>query len=418
MSRLSVGVVFGGVSPEHEVSVITGLQAAAALDRTRFAPVPVYVGKSGVWYTGEGLFEIARYRDLNRVMAEATPVHLARREGGRAALVGPRRGLFGKPLEAEVDVLLLALHGGAGESGAVQGLCEATGVPYTGSGVLGSALGMDKVLTKMLCRDQGIPVVDWVAFREHEWTGQEEARLDALEAALAYPVVVKPARLGSSIGIAKADTRAELDAAVEEALRYDDKIVVERAVAPLREVNCAVLGTPHRARASVIEEPVRTNGERLLTFQEKYQRGGGKAGAGAGASGGGGSQAPRGAGAKGNGAAAGMASLDRLIPAPLPEATADEVRRLAVLVFQLFECSGVARVDFLLDAEGRPYFNEINTIPGSFSFYLWDPAGLPFDALLGEMIEQAVARYREEGGRIRSYETNLLATASFGGAKG
>jgi D-alanine-D-alanine ligase len=408
---LSVGVVFGGASPEHEVSVISGLQAAAALDPQRFAPVPVYIAKSGRWYTGDGLLDIAGYEDLDRLTRGATEVTLRARDGRGGHLVGDMpEGLLarvaGRPLDVPIDVLLLVLHGGPGESGAVQGVCEAAGVAYTGSGVLGSALGMDKVLTKMLCRDQGVPVVDWVAFREADWQGSEDHWLEEIEHRLGLPVVVKPARLGSSIGISVAKDRDTLDGAIEEAMRYDEKVVVERAVTALREVNCSVLGTPRAARASALEQPVRSAGEELLTFSEKYERG-------SGAKGGAVSDA-----AKAGRAEGGMASLGRLIPAPIPDSMADEIRDLAVRVFRLFECSGVARIDFLIDdADGQVYFNEINTIPGSLSFYLWEPAGVPFGELLAEMIGQAVERQRDEAGRVRTFETNILSAKSMQGLK-
>jgi D-alanine-D-alanine ligase len=402
---LTVGVAFGGVSPEHEVSVISALQAVENLDRGKYRAVPVYIAKSGEWFTGEGLFEIERYRDLDAVMRRATPAHLEQAEGRGAYLV-ERGGARGR---TRLDVMFLGLHGGTGENGSLQGLCETFGLPYTGSGVFGSSLGMDKVVTKMLCRQQEVPVVDWVWFREGDWAGREEAWMDRIEAELGYPCVVKPARLGSSIGISFARDRHGLDRGIEEALRYDEKVVVERAVQKLREINCSVLGDVHHAEASVLEEPVRTEGEELLTFAEKYQRGGQ-----AGQKGGRGAprraaKAPR---------SEGMASLDRMIPAPLSEEETEAIRALGVRVFQLFECAGVARIDFMIDdATGQVYFNEINTIPGSFSFYLWDPAGVPFPALLDRLISLALDRHRREAGRIRTYETNLLSERSLGGLK-
>ncbi|WP_397547263.1 D-alanine--D-alanine ligase family protein [Rhodothermus marinus] len=402
---MRVGVVFGGVSPEHEVSVITGLQAAAALDRTRYEIVPLYIAKDGSWYTGPVLLELEAYQDLDALRRAAIPVRFDPAVHGRMLLVEamPRRWLWRRPRRYLVDVVLLALHGGEGENGGVQGLCETLNVPYTGSGVLGSALGMDKVLSKLLCREQGIPVVDFRWFREADWAGREEEWLDRLEAELGYPMVVKPARLGSSIGIQRVEDRQALDAAIEEAFRYDEKVVVERAVRNLREINCAVLGDPSEARPSVLEEPVRSDPSKLLTFQDKYMRGGGKAGRRAGKQ-----QAPQ-----------GMASLDRIIPAPLDEAQTRAVQEMAVRVFQLFECAGVARIDFLLDDDtGQVYFNEINTIPGSFSFYLWEPVGVPFDALMDELIRLAQKRHREKNGRVRSYDVNLLSVRSLQGLKG
>jgi D-alanine-D-alanine ligase len=405
---LNVGVVFGGVSPEHEVSIISSLQAAAALDRSRYRPVPIYIAKDGVWLTGERLLDIEAYKDLDRLRASAVPVVLDPRAYGALELIEAKpAGLFTRPRRHRIDVMFLGLHGGAGENGGLQGLCEALNVPYTGSGVFGSALGMDKVLSKMLCRDQNIPVVDFTAFRESEWGDHEEAWLDRCEAALGYPVVVKPARLGSSIGIAKVKDRAALDAAVEEAFRYDDKVIVEKAVQNLREINCSVLGDADEAVASVLEEPV--TGEELLTYREKYLRGGD----------GGAKGAPRRRGAKRAESAAGMASLDRIIPAPLPDERTREIRALAVRVFRLFECAGVARIDFMLDAAtDRVYFNEINTIPGSFSFYLWEPSGVPFDELTHRMIEIARKRHRDANSRIHTYDVNLLAEKSLSGLKG
>ncbi len=404
---LNVGVVFGGVSPEHEVSVISSLQAAYAMDPDRYRPVPVYIAKDGAWYTGERLLDLEAYQDLDALRSAATPVALD--AGGRpgALALAERRasgGLFApKPLRIELDVLFLGLHGGEGENGSLQGLCETFNVPYTGSSVFGSALGMDKVLSKMVCRDQQVPVVDFVWFRDGQWAGHEERWLDRVEERLGYPVIVKPARLGSSIGIARADDRRALDAAIEDALRYDDKVIVEHAVQALREINCSVLGDPEEAIPSVLEEPVRTTGAALLTFQEKYMRGGGKGGA----------KAP------GEGRSAGMASLDRMIPAPLGEDETQQIRELAVRVFQLFECGGVARIDFMIDeATGQVYFNEINTIPGSFSFYLWQPTGVDFTELTHRMIQGALKRHRGKNGRVRSYETNLLSMRSLQGMKG
>ena len=406
---INVGVIFGGVSPEHEVSVISSLQAAAHFDPARYRPVPLYIAKDGAWYTGERLLDVEAYRDLDRLRMEATPLALDLASYGLLDLVEARTSAL--PLKAprrfRIDVAFLGLHGGEGENGGLQGLCETLNVPYTGSGVFGSALGIDKVLSKRLCRDADVPIVPFVAFRESEWGGREEAWLDRCEEKLGYPVIVKPARLGSSIGIAKADGRPALDAAIEEALRYDDKVVVEHAVEQLREINCAVLGDPDEAEASVLEEPVRSQGEELLTFQEKYMRGDGD-----------GTKGGR-QGAKSAERAGGMASLDRVIPARLSGEKTQAIRDLAVRVFQLFECAGVARIDFMLDeATDQVYFNEINTIPGSFSFYLWEPSGVPFQELTHRMIEVAQVRHRRKNGRIRSYDVNLLSERSLSGLKG
>lgn len=417
-SPINVGVAFGGVSPEHEVSVISSLQALHALDRSRYNPVPIYVAKDGTWYSGDKLLDIEAYKDLDKLRQEATHVIIDPGSFGTIDLVAAKsKGFFGgKPERFRVDVVFLGFHGGEGENGGMQGLCETFNVPYTGSGIFGSALGMDKVISKMICRDQDIPIVDFLWFRESHWANHEEEWLDRIEQELGLPVVVKPSRLGSSIGIAKADDRERLDEAIEDAFRYDDKIVIEKAVQDLREINCSVLGDPQEAIPSVLEEPVRTKGQEMLTFQEKYMRGGGGGAKGRGSAKGSPVAARRGSK---RGGAAGMASLDRMIPAPLTEEQTRTIQGIAVRVFQLFECAGVARIDCMIDAATeRIYFNEINTIPGSFSFYLWEPTGIPFSELTHRMIEVARARHRAKNGRIRSYDVNLLSEKSLSGLKG
>ncbi len=405
--KIRVGVLFGGVAPEHEVSVITAQHAIHALDRARYEPVPVYVAKDGAWFVGDVLKDIEAFRDLDRIRREAIRVRAVPGEAHTLSLVGGKRGgLFARrPDVREIDVAFLALHGGSGEDGGVQGFLEMCNVPFTGSGVAGSAIGMDKALSKYLCRDRGIPVVDFLAFRESDWADREEAWLDRCERELGYPVVVKPARLGSSIGIAKAADRKALDRAIEDAFRYDGKIVAERAVQPLKEINCAVLGGEEQAVASVLEQPVQMDRERLLTFRDKYMRGDAP------------KQGPQSAGQPKTGR--GMASLDRIVPAPLDEKTAERIRALALEAFRAFECSGVARIDFMIDeGDGAVYFNEINTIPGSFSFYLWEATGVSFGELAHRMIEEAFERHRARNRRIRTYDVNLLSETGLCGIKG
>ncbi|PSQ85792.1 MAG: D-alanine--D-alanine ligase [Bacteroidetes bacterium QS_3_64_15] len=408
---LHVGVVLGGVAPEHEVSVISALQAAAALDRDRYTPVPVYVAKDGTWYTGEPLLEVEQYRDLEALREAATPVALVPTPHGHLDLLEDREaGALQRfkrpPLQTRIDVMLLGLHGGPGENGSIQGLCETFDVPYTSAGVFGSALGMDKVMSKRVCREAGIPVVDFVAFRENEWGYREEDALDQCEAALDYPLVVKPARCGSSIGISQVEGREALDAAIEDAFRYDDKVVVEEAVEPLREINCSVLGDAQEATPSVLEEPVPSDEDEVLTFRDKYMREDGEA-------------VKDGSAAKSAGSSPeGMAAQDRIVPADLSGKRTDEIQDMAVRIFRLFECAGVVRIDFMIDeSTGQLYFNEINTIPGSFSFYLWEPSGVPFGELLDRLVSIARRRHRERNGRVQTYDVNLLAEKSLQGFK-
>ena len=408
-----MGLVFGGISPEHEVSVITALQIAAAMDRSRYRPIPVYIAKNGAWYTGDDLLELSAYADLDALMQRSKPVHMRKGENRKVELVAqePKRWIGNRSIHTEVHVMFLALHGSAGENGSMQGLCETYGLPYTGSGVFGSAVGMDKVLSKMLCRDQQIPIVPFVAFRESEWMDHEEEQLDTCEA-LGYPLIVKPARLGSSIGIEYVSNRDALDEAIDAAFRYDNKVVVEFAVPHLREINCAVLGDENHAISSVLEEPL--SGEKLLTFQEKYMRSNeGQAGTK-----GGGAKVAASDGHASGAAVQGMASLDRIIPAPLDDPLTARIQHIGVQVFQLFECAGVARIDFLMNDEtGEVFFNEINTIPGSFSFYLWEPSGIPFDELVDRLIQMALDRKAQQNRYVTTYDVNLLAMRA-GGSKG
>lgn len=403
--RPVVAVVFGGVSPEHEVSVISGLQALAALDSERFQGIPVYIAKDGSWWTGEALTDVSIFRDVSVLRRQGRRVTVVPGGVNRLILEMERTAWSFKAERMEIDVVFPVLHGGSGEDGGLQGLCETLNVAYVGSGVLGSAVGMDKAVSKYLCRQFDIPVVDFVEIREAAWADREAEWLDRCEAELGFPMIVKPARLGSSIGISRAGDRAALDKAVEEAFRYDGKVVVERAVTNLREINCSVLGDPDEAIASVLEEPVARDA--VLSFADKYLGAGSKGTKSQ-------EQRPDGVGAR-----RGMASLDRIIPAPVDEAEATLIRDLAVKVFRTFECAGVARIDFLRDgATGRIYFNEINTIPGSLSFYLWEPSGVPFDRLVARLIDLAFSQHRNRTVRVRSYDVNLLSEKDLGALKG
>ncbi len=406
MDQKRVAVMFGGVSPEHEVSVITAHQVIAAMDRRRFEPVGVYVGKDGRWFCGPATLELEAFTDLEKLRSSTHEVVPGPGSQGRLELVArAARKRFSKPPPpVTVDVVFPAFHGGAGESGGIQGLCEMLNVPFVGSGVMGSAVGMDKVMSKSVSASAGIPILDYVAFTEDEWADREEENLDRIESTIGYPAMVKPAALGSSIGISLARSREELDRAIEEALRYDSRVLVERAVERLREVNCSVIGWRSSLRLSVLEQPVRSTGEDVLSFADKYQRGsGGKSGRGS----------------KNDGGGEGLASLDRIIPAPITAEMEDEIRSLARKVFQAHDCAGLVRIDFIVDeSTRRVYFNEVNTIPGSFSFYLWKPAGLDFPHLVSELIDIAVARHADANSRLRSYEVNLLSSASIRGLKG
>lgn len=388
MPKKTVLVAFGGVSPEHEVSVLSAMQAIQALP-TDLHALPLYITKSGTWFTGEALLDLEKYKDLPALEKMAIPCTIARNEAGQAVLLETRRSFWSSPRTYPIHIVLPAFHGADGENGAFQGICEMFGLPYAGSGVMGSALGMNKFAAKQICRANGFPVAPDVAFLESEWTKQRDEILDRC-ADLDFPLYVKPVSLGSSIGVARATDREALILAVETAFRYDHHIIVEKAIHPLREINCSVLGSAEQCKASVLEQPV--GSDAFLSFQDKYQRGD---------------------------STKGMASADRLIPAPIDTAKTDYIQNLACKIFTALECSGVARLDFLVnDATGEVFFNEINTIPGSFSFYLWDKSDMDFTDLLTEILRIAEDRHRRQSGRVRSYETNLLSEKAARGIKG
>jgi D-alanine-D-alanine ligase len=391
MSRpLSILVAFGGPSPEHEVSVLTGMQVMAALGDTPHTVIPLYVSKSGRWFTGAPLADLATYKDVK--VAETSGIECAFVYGanGKAHLQQTSKpGLFSSAATWPIDVVIPAFHGSDGENGAFQGVCEVFNLPYTSSGVTASAIGMDKRLAKAVCRAYGFPVVDDVSFREPEWASDQHVLIEKAEA-MGYPLFVKPTHLGSSIGVSRAGDRAQLIAAVENAFRYDVSVLVEKAVTPLREINCSILGSPDRADASVCEQPV-GSGE-LLSFKDKYQSGD---------------------------ATKGMASADRLIPAPITAEQTQTIQSIALGIFKAFGCSGVVRLDFLMnESTGQVYFNEINTQPGSFSFYLWQHSGVSFTQLVQRLVDVGLEQHRIRNGRVRSYETNLLSQKAVKGLKG
>jgi D-alanine-D-alanine ligase len=386
--KTKIGVFFGGPSVEHEISVISALQAIAALDSDKYEATPVYITKQGRWYTGPELLDSDSYRDIKRLTKRSTEVYMMP-EGGNHRLYKKHKPLLGSGVMTELDIALPVLHGTGGEDGCFQGLLELTGIPYVGCGVLASALGMDKIAMKMMLAESGIPVVDYVWFTDKQWGRERDKLLSAIKGKMAYPVIVKPANLGSSVGISRATDREELLAAVGTAQQYSSRILVERMVEQLREINCSVLGSADDHNTSVCEEPLRS-GE-ILSYADKYM--------------------------SGSKSSKGMQSTKRRIPADLPQETSDEIRRLASETFRVLGCEGVSRVDFLVDERtGKIYVNEINTIPGSLSFYLWEATGFPFAELMDMLINQALRRSREAELKTTSYDANIFNMG--GGSKG
>ena len=405
--KIRVGVVFGGESVEHEVSVISALQGIEALDKERYEVIPLYISKQRDFYSSPALLDVENYKNLDELIQKATPVVLVKK--GKEVVVEPiKKGLFTKPI-GTVDVIVPIMHGTNGEDGTIQGYLEMLKIPYAGCDVIGAAVGQDKVVMKHILQNSGLPVCPWFWLYGHEFAQKQEAILAQVHE-LGYPVVMKPACLGSSVGITIAHNDEEFIAGVEDARQYDNKIVVEQMVKNLREINCSVLGSCFDCQASVLEEVGKQ--DEIMSFKDKYlgqgsTKGGSKGGVKCGTKSGDG----------------GMASAARIVPAPVDEATTEKIRNLAIETFKVLGASGVCRIDFMMDGDtGMIYVNEINTIPGSLAYYLWQPVGVSFTQLMDRLVSQAIDRQRRREKMIFSYETNLLASYSAnknnGGTKG
>lgn len=396
--KISVGVLFGGNSVEHEVSVISASQAMHALNKEKYNVVPIYITKDCKFYTGEALSDIQKYKDIPALLRECDEVVL-KKGTNCAEIVKAKGGLFGGKVIAVCDMFIPVVHGTNVEDGTLQGFLEMLGVPYAGCDVTASALGMDKYAMKCVLRDAGVNVLDAVCFYSREYFKNSDTVVGAIENKLKYPVIVKPVNLGSSVGIKVAKDRDGLIEAIDEAATFSHKVLVERAIEKLREVNCSVLGDYEECEASVLEEPISSGGD-ILDFKDKYQ-----------------------GGSKGDGSTKGMSGSSRKVPAEVTESQEKAIKEMCLTTFKALNCNGVARIDVMIDeATGEIFVNEINTIPGSLSFYLWEAAGVKFDELMDKIIYFAQKRHREREKLSFSYDTNLLsefgARSLKNGAKG
>ena len=389
--KTKIAMMFGGKSVEHEVSVISGIQAILSMDTEKYDVIPVYLTKKNEMYIGEDIGKIECYKDIEGLLKRSQRVIMIN-EGEKVRLVSYPLKRFGKNTEIDIDIVFPVVHGTNVEDGALQGYLKTLGVPFVGCDVTASAIGMDKFIMKAVLKEAGVPVLDANVYTLSDYS-EFEALLDDVEKTFGYPVIVKPVNLGSSVGISVAKSRVELANSVDDAFRYATKVLVEHAISNLREINCAVLGDENEATASECEEPIHTKD--ILSYEDKYVNN-----------------------AK-SGGSKGMASVSRKIPAELSPEKREEIRELAVKSFKKLGCCGVARIDFMVDEDnGKLYFNEINTIPGSLSFYLWEPIGVPYKELLDRMIQLAQKRVRTEAGLTFTFDTNILSTAGFGGNKG
>lgn len=393
--KTNIAVFFGCRSVEHEVSIISAVQAMRAINREKYDVTPVYVAKDGEMYTGDNLFEIESYRDLPELFKNAKRVTFIKKKDAVLMHYLDQKK-FKKTPDVAVDLAFPIVHGTNCEDGTMAGYFEFLGLPYISCDIISAAVGMDKAVFKDVLKSAGLPVLDCIKFRAREYTLDKENITNKIKSQIGFPLIVKPVNLGSSVGITKVNAEDELDEAIRLGISFSDTILVEKAICNLREINCSVLGDSDECEASVCEEPFMN--DEILSYEDKYL-GGGKSG----------------------GASKGMASLGRKIPADLPEDKSNEIRELSCRIFKAIGAGGVVRIDFLLDNDtGRVYANEINTIPGSLAFYLWEATGLKYTDMIDRLVEIAFRRQRNRDNLTFTIDTNILSGVSFGakGAKG
>ena len=394
--KLNIAVFFGGESVEHEVSIISAHQAIEALDKNKYNVIPVYVSKERKLYVSDLLKDISNYKDLKHLISQCTQVSITS-EDNRVVIRPVKPSLFGPKELGTIDVAIPVMHGTNGEDGTIQGFFEMLKVPYAGCDLYGAAIGQDKVLQKNVLNDNNLPITNWFWVYGSEMDTHQSEILDKVHR-LIYPVIIKPARTGSSVGISIAHNDEEYLACFDEARQYDEKIITEKVVKPMREINCSVVGDSYSCVASVLEEVSSVSQDELLSFSDKYL---------------GGSKSAKSEGSKG------MASTARIVPAPLTDEQTRLIQQLAKETFRVLDTAGVCRIDFLMDADTKKvYVNEINTIPGSLAFYLWKAAGVSFSELMDKLVELALDRERRRSKMTFSYETNILSNFSASSAKG
>lgn len=394
--KKQIGVIFGSRSCEREVAIISAVQLMRHADREKYDIIPVYISEDGNWYTGDKLKEIQTYKPFHPDQKGIIRVFPDLSSGSGALLtVRKDSGLFARErteIAARIDAYIIVMHGLNGEDGTLQGLMELINVPYTSTGVAGSALGMDKIMMKQFFQGAGLPVLPGLSFTRSGFSRERETVLNKVEKELGFPVFVKPANLGSSIGVSRADDTESLADSLELAFEYDRRVLVEKGLDRPIELNCSVMGYDDVVEASPIEMPL--NNDEFLDFKDKYLASGGSKG---------------------------MASLHRVLPAPIEEELKNEIQEMSRTIFRMLDCKGVVRIDYMFDKHSEKlYITEINTIPGSLAFYLWENAGIPYSTLIDRMIDFAEKAHADKNQANYAYSSDILKNVSFGakGAKG
>lgn len=379
---LKIGVIFGGETVEHEVSIISALQAISNIDKEKYEVVPLYISKERIWYTGEVLKDINFYKNFDRSQVKQVVLYKKNKE----FRVKSVDGVFNRDI-TWIDIALPIVHGNNVEDGSLIGYLDTLGICYVGSRVLGSSIAQDKVVMKEVMAYNNIPVVDYTWFYDYEYIRNKKEVLKKIKE-IGYPVVVKPATLGSSVGITYVKSDKEIESAIEEAINYDVKVVVEKAILNLVEVNASVIGNYETKKVSSLEEVM--GSDEILSFKDKYLS---------------------------SSKSKGMEATSRVIPARISEELTKEIKDTSLKVCDVLNLSGVVRIDFLIDGKtNKFYVNEPNTIPGSLAFYLWKYDGLEYKELLNEIIDLALKEYKQRVKKVNSFESNILE--NFNGSKG
>lgn len=403
MNKKNMAVIFGGKTVEHDVSVITGIEFINSVDKNKYNITPIFIDNLGVWYTGgKELFDFKTYKKFDSIKAKLKKVYITPIPG-KTSIVNSKKGIFNKNILDNIDVAVIAVHGMNGEDGTIQGLLELANIPYVGSGVLGSAIGMDKIAMKAVFKGNNLPILKYEYFLRAEWNKEKTEIINKLETNLKYPMFVKPANLGSSIGINKAKDKQGLIDAIEIAINYDKRIIVEEGVEDLIEINCSALGYDNDIKTSICEQPV--SWQEFLTFEDKYVCG----------------TKTKGSKTKNKENeinSQGMAKMNSQIPANIPEDLSNKIKELAFLAFKHLNCSGVARIDFIINKKDmKPYINEINTIPGSFSFYLWEYSDITYTKLIDILVDIAIKVNKEKNENNYLYNSPIFNNDGKNGSK-
>ncbi len=394
--KIKIGLFFGGNSTEHEVSIVSALQASEFFDKSKYDIVPIYITKDNRFFVSEFTGKIEEYKNIKSLLEKSNQILLVK-NGKKVDLVKYPFKVFGNKIYDYIDIAFPIVHGTNVEDGTLQGMLNMLGIPYVGCDVYSSAVGMDKYAMKCILKENNIPVLDCIIVNKFNYLENSDEVEENIKSKFSYPVIVKPFNLGSSVGIKIARDDSLLKDALDYAFSFSYKLIVEPAITSIKEVNCSVLGDIEAASASECEQPIGSGD--ILSYQDKYESSSGKK---TGTS-----------NAKGT-----MESLSRKLPADIDETTRETIRKMAVDTFKTLGCSGVARIDFIIDEkENKIYVNEINTIPGSLSFYLWKAVGMDYPQLLEKLIQLAIKRTREQEDIIFSFDSNILSLVNLGGSK-